>query len=98
MVQTASLLGMHALGQEFDSVARLLSGNVWTCLWDHALKRSPGINRKSRVLCPGPGFLSSATLPSMPKEHFNGLIDRMDAYKIWFKTNPTVFIVYIYTV
>ena len=29
----------------------------------HALKRSPGINRKSRVLYPGPGFLSSATWP-----------------------------------
>ena len=26
-----------------------------------ALKRSPGINRKSRVLYPGPRFLSSAT-------------------------------------
>ena len=31
------------------------------------LKRSPGINCKSRVSYPGPGFLSSAW-PSMPKK------------------------------
>ena len=37
------------------------------------LKRSPGIIRKSRVLYPGPRFLSSATWPSLPKKHFNGL-------------------------
>ena len=39
----------------------------------HALKRSPGINRKSRVSYPGPEFLSSATWPSLPKKHYNGL-------------------------
>ena len=38
-----------------------------------ALKRSPGIIRKSRVSYPGPGFLSSATWPSLPKKHYNGL-------------------------
>ena len=37
------------------------------------LKRSPGIIRKSRVSYPGPGFPSSATWPSLPKKHYNGL-------------------------
>ena len=32
---------------------RVVCGTVW----GHALKRYPGINRKSRVLYPGPGFL-----------------------------------------
>ena len=65
----------NALGLEFGSAARLSKrlGSVWNCLWGHALKRSPGINRKSRVLYPGPGFLSSATWPSLPKKHYNGL-------------------------
>ena len=38
-----------------DSAARLSKrlGSVWNCLWGHALKRSPGINHKSRVLYPG---------------------------------------------
>ena len=49
-------------------------GCLYTCcLWGHALKRSPGIIRKSRVLYPGPGFLSSATRPSLLKKHYNGL-------------------------
>ena len=43
------------------------------CLWGNALKRSPGIIRKSRVSYPGPEFLSSATWPSLPKKHYNGL-------------------------
>ena len=43
---------------------------VWNCLWGHALKRSPEINRKSRVSYPGPGFLSSATWPKLLKKHF----------------------------
>ena len=51
-------------------------GSVWNCLWGHALKRSLGINRKSRVSYPGPGFLSSATWHSLPKKHFNGLINQ----------------------
>ena len=45
-------------------------GSVWTCPWGHALQRSPGINRKSRVSYPGPGFLSSAAWPSLPKKHY----------------------------
>ena len=49
------------------------TGSVWNCLWGHALKKSPGINRKSRVSYPGPGFLSSATWPSLSKKHYNGL-------------------------
>ena len=66
---------MHALGLEFGSAAQLSRrpGSVWNCLWGNALKRSPGIIRKSRVSYPGPGFLSSATWPSLPKKHYNGL-------------------------
>ena len=56
-------IGMHALGLEFGSAAQLSKrpGSVLNCLWGNALKRSPGIIRKSRVSYPGPGFLSSAT-------------------------------------
>ena len=66
---------MHALGLEFGSAAQLSirPGSMWNCLWGNALKRSPGIIRKSRVLYPGPGFLSSATWPSLPKKHYSGL-------------------------
>ena len=66
---------MHALGLEFGSAAHLSKrpGSVWNCLWGNALKRSPGIIRKSRVSYPVPGFLSSATWPSLPKKHYNGL-------------------------
>ena len=42
----------------------------------HALKISPGIIRKSRVLYPGSGFLASATWPPLPKKHYNGLINQ----------------------
>ena len=66
---------MHALGLEFGSAAQLSKrpGSVLNCLWRNALKRTPGIIRKSRVSYPGPGFLSSATWPSLPKKHYNGL-------------------------
>ena len=66
---------MHALGLEFGSAAQLSKrpGSVWNCLLGNALKRPPGIIRKSRVSYPGPGFLSSATWPSLPKKHYNGL-------------------------
>ena len=66
---------MHALGLECDSAARLSKrpGSAWNCLWENTLKRSPAIIRKSRVSYPGPGFLSSATWPSLPKKHYNGL-------------------------
>ena len=66
---------MHALRLEFGSAAQLSKrpGSVWNCLWGNALKRSPGIIRKSRVSYPVPGFLSSATWPSLPKKHYNGL-------------------------
>ena len=66
---------MHALGLEFGSAAQLSKrlGSVWNCLWGNALKGSPGIIRKSRVSYPDPGFLSSATWPSLPKKHYNGL-------------------------
>ena len=45
-------MACNALGWEFDSAAQLSkrSGSVWNCLWGHALKRSPVINRKRRVL------------------------------------------------
>ena len=66
---------MHALGLEFGSAAQLSKrpGSVLNCLWGNALKRSPGIIRKSRVSYPDPGFLSSATWPSLPKKYYNGL-------------------------
>ena len=66
---------MHALGLEFGSAAQLSKrpGSVLNCLWGNALKRSPGIIRKSKVSYPGRGFLSSATWPSLPKKHYNGL-------------------------
>ena len=69
---------MHALGLEFGSATRLSKrpGSLWNCLWGLALKRSPGINRKSRVLYPGTGFLSSTTWPSLPKKHHNGLFNQ----------------------
>ena len=51
-----------------------VSGNPG--LWGHVLKRSPGIIRKSRVSNPGSGFLSSATWPSIPQKHYNGLINQ----------------------
>ena len=66
---------MHALGLEFGSAVQLSKwpGSVWNCLWGNTLKRSPGIICKSWVSYPGPGFLSSATWPSLPKKHYNGL-------------------------
>ena len=66
---------MHALGLEFGSAAQLSKrpGSVLNCLWGNALKKSPGISCKSRVLYPCPGFLSSATWSSLPKKHYNGL-------------------------
>ena len=66
---------MHALGLEFGSAAQLSKrlGSVWNCLWGNALKRSAGIIRKSRVSYPSAGFRSSASWPSLPKKHYNGL-------------------------
>ena len=68
-------MARNALGLEFGSAAQLPKrpGSVWNCLWGNALKRSPGIIRKSRVSYPGPGFLSSATWPSLQEKHYNGL-------------------------
>ena len=75
---------MHALGLEFGSAAQLSKrpGSVGNCLWGNALKRSPGIICKSRVSYPGPGFLSSATWPSLPKKHYNGLNQTKPIYSI----------------
>ena len=71
---------MHALVLEFGSAAQLSKrpGSVWNCLWGNALKRSLGSFVKSRVSYPGPGFLSSATRPSLPKKHYNGLNQRLN--------------------
>ena len=76
MVQTASLLGTHALGLEFGSAPQLSKrpGSVWNCLWGNALKRSHGMICKSRVSYPVPGFLSSATWSSLPKKHYNVVV------------------------
>ena len=54
----------------------------------YALKRSPWINRKSRVLYPGPGFLCSATWPSLPKNHSNGLINQSIIIRRFCETFP----------
>ena len=71
-------MARNALGLEFGSATRLSKRpvNVWNCLWGHALKISPGIIRKSRVSYPGPGLLSSATWPSLPKKHYNELTNQ----------------------
>ena len=76
---------MNALGLEFDSAAQLSKrpGSMWNCLWGNALKRSPGIIRKSRVSYPDIGFLSSATWPSLPKKHYNGLKCVVATDKTW---------------
>ena len=79
MVQTVSLHSMRALGKDFDSAARLSKrpGSVCgTVYGDMHLKRSPGINGKSRVSYPGPEFLSNATWPLLQKKHYNGLINQ----------------------
>ena len=62
-----------------------MPGGVWNCLWGHALQKYPGINRKSRVSYPGPGFLSSskATLPSLPKKQYNGFILTKPNLNVW---------------
>ena len=50
----------------------------------------PEINRKSRVLHPGPGFLSSAIWPSLPRKHHNGLINQLiNIFHILQSTNHT---------
>ena len=74
------MISYISLGLEFGSAVRLSKrpGSVWNCLWGHALKRSPGFNRKSRVLYPGPGLLSSPIWPSLPTKHYNGLINQSD--------------------
>ena len=70
---------MHALGLEFGSAAQLSKrpGSVLNCLWGNALKRSPGIIRKSRVSYPGPGFLSSATYNGLNQTKPNRMVHRM---------------------
>ena len=57
---------------------------MWNCLWGNSLKRSPWIIRKSRVSYPCPGFLSSATWPSLPKKHYNGLNQTKPLFLIMF--------------
>ena len=78
MVQTVTLLGTQVLGlQELTVQPDCLKGRVvYRTLWRHAFKRSPGINRKSRVSYPSLGFLFSATWPLMLKKHYNGLINQ----------------------
>ena len=66
MVQTASL-HRHACVRVAAQLAKR-PGSVWNCLLGHARKRSPGISCKSRVSYLGPGFLSSATWPLLPKK------------------------------
>ena len=88
---------MHALGLEFGSAAQLSKrpGSVWNCLWGNALKRSPGIIRKSRVSYPVPGFLSSATWPSLPKKHYNGLNQTNENIRKSISTETSPFLRYL---
>ena len=72
---------MHALGLEFGKLSKR-PGSVWNCLWGSALKRSPGIIRKSRVSYPSPGYLTSASWPSLPKKQYNGLNKKKTFFKI----------------
>ena len=76
-------MARNALGLQFGSAAPLSKrpGSVWNCLWGNALKRSPGINHKSRVWYPGPRFLSSATWPLLTKKHYNGIINQSWSFK-----------------
>ena len=78
MVQTAPLHGMNASGLVFGSAARLSKRleSVWNCLWEQTFKKDPGIICKSRVLYPGPGFLSSAIWHSLSKKQNIGLINQ----------------------
>ena len=68
MAQTASLARMRqgrGLTVQRDRLkGRVVCGTAYEHLKD----------RKSRVLYPGPGFLSCAL---MPKKHFNGLINHI---------------------
>ena len=64
-----------------------MPSSVWNCLWGHALKGSPGTNRKGRVSYSGLGFLSSVTWPSLPKKHYNGFINQSMNLKIIFVTS-----------
>ena len=76
MVQTTSLHGTQCVRVGvWQCSPTVLKGRVvcGTVLWGNALKRSPGIIRKSRVSYPGPGFISSATRPLLPIKHYNGL-------------------------
>ena len=72
MVQTASLHGTQCVQMAVQPDC--LKGRVvcGTSLWGHALERSHGINRKSRISFPV--FLSSAAWPSLPKKHYDGLL------------------------
>ena len=57
-------MARNVLGLEFGSAVQLSKrpGSVCNCLWGHALKRSPEINRKSMVLYPGGRFLKTLRL------------------------------------
>ena len=53
-----------------------------TVLGDMRFKRSPGSNRKSRVLYPSPRFLSSASWPIMPKKNSIKLINQSNLISV----------------
>ena len=57
---------------------------VWNCQWGDVLKRYPGINRKSRVLYPSPGFISSTTTPPPPVGIKTQKLPRNDKFVICF--------------
>ena len=73
-----SCLASMRLGRSLAVQPDCLKGRVvcGTVYGDMHLNISPGINHKSRVLYPSPGFLISATWHLMPKKHYNGLINQ----------------------
>ena len=76
MVQTASLHGTQCVRVGVWQCSPCVKGRVvcGTVYGDMHLKDLLGSILKSRVSYPGPGFLSSATWPSLPKKRYNGLI------------------------
>ena len=78
------------------------AGSVWNCLWGLAYPQAliwelvirlygdmHLKDRKSRVLYPGPGFLSSTTCPSLPNKHYTGLNVSNMFFLCWCPYSPS---------
>ena len=88
-VYTPSPTGIEPRVVVWQSITQPLRHASSTCRWGHELKRSPGINRKSRVLYAGPSFLSSATC--LFEKHYNGLIINQNLKVVW--TTATILLI-----